>query len=47
MPLSVEKNETLDPIDIGFLRPKGIVSQADHLSDAVEQFGLARIWGGR
>jgi hypothetical protein len=46
MPLPVENNETLDPIEICLLGPKGIVFEADNFSNTFEKFGLAGVWDG-
>ena len=39
MPLFMEENEALDPVDIGFLRGVGVVLQSDRLAYTIQKFG--------
>ena len=44
MTLVMEKDETFDPVDIGFLGPRTIVACSNCLTDLIEQLGLLRCW---
>jgi hypothetical protein len=42
----MEENESLDPVYVNLLGPKRIMLQTNGLSNLIEEFRLAWLWGG-
>jgi len=42
MPFGVKENESANPVDVYLLGPKTIMFSPDHVSDLIEELGLAR-----